>query len=171
MAETQAPAQVRKCGAAFKRKVKGGKEAEYHCEKPKGHEGAHGKVASAKPVNVPLTALDSFEAVPDTEYIPLVTHKRSDEQKRVDEHVRAAYEAWVGAGKPEKSADSPRKRYIVPVEHEDGVRTMLRRAGAHHNLRVQIAPAVRHESGGVSIQFRVTDKRQGEKPSEIRANS
>lgn len=161
-----------KCGKSFNRKVKGGAVKSYRCTKPKGHDTGenktpHGLVQNRKEVNIPAGILTGgFETVPDTEYVALVQRERSAEQQIVDGHVQEAYAAWVEAGKPTKPQDSPRKRYLVPAEHVEGIRTMLHRAGDFHGKRVQVAPAVRHESGNMSVQFRVTD-RTG-KPSDIR---
>lgn len=170
---TSTATETATCNKQFTRNVKGGAVKTFKCEKPKGHDtgekkSAHGLVRARREVSVKAAALASFEAVPNTEFVPLVGRERSDEQKIVDGHVKQAHTEWTEAGKPEKVQDSPRSRYLVPAEDEEGVRTLIRRAADYLGYRVQIAPAVPHESGNVSIQFRVSDKKEAEKPSEKR---
>ena len=175
MPGTQEKEVTKTCGKHYPRKVKGNTTKMFVCQKPPGHDegenaSPHGRVNAARVTEVPLTALASHEVVPETEYIPLVSHKRSDAQKKVDSHVQAAHRAWVEAGKPALAKDSPRMRYLVPAEHVEGIRVMIRRAGTHLNLRTQIAAPVQHESGNVSVQYRVTDRPPAKPKAEVKAS-
>lgn len=168
---TATATEVRKCGKPYDRKVKGGASKTYKCDKPTGHEGPHGRVMARKEIAIPLTILDSYETVPDTEYVPLAGRDRDAQQVKVDAHVRQLHQDWIDAGKPVKATEGPRGRYLIPADQVDGVRILLRRAGDFTGLRVQVAPAVKHISGNMSVQFRVTDRKKDAKPSEIRTGS
>ena len=166
---TATATEVRKCAKPYDRKVKGGVTKTYKCDKPTGHEGPHGRVMARKEISIPLVHLDSYETVPNTEFVPLAGRERDTQQVKVDAHVRQLHQDWTDAGKPSKPTEGPRGRYLVPADQVDGIRTLLRRAGDFTGYRVQVAPAVRHTSGNMSIQFRVTDRKRDARPSEIRA--
>lgn len=158
--------EVKTCGATYKRKVKGGAEKEFTCGKPAGHTpaDAHGQVTAKKPaVTLSAGVLDSFEVVPDTEFVALVTRERSADQVKVDGHVKKNHTDWIEAGRPEDWGESPRARYLLPVEEVDGVKELIRNAAKFHNVKAQINQPVKHVSGNMSLQFRVIDLPGSEK--------
>lgn len=164
---TTTQVQVEECKRPYARKVKGGGTKTYKCNKPKGHEGPHGRTTNVAPLVVAPATVDSFEFVPGTDAVALVTRERSPEQVRVDEHVRRAYDAWVAAGKPRAAKDSPQVRYFVTAAEVEDMRKMIRRGAEFHSKRAQIGPPVKHQDGRFAIHYRVTDR--AEKPSEVRS--
>lgn len=154
-----------KCAGTYERKVKGGTVKTYPCAKSAGHEGKHGPVR--KPVTaaatVPMAVLETFEAVPGDEIIPIreTDTVRSPEQVKVDGHVKSAHESWVIAGKPKSFNDSPRQRYRL--RNRDEVQTvtrMLRKAERlHGNVHVRIAPVSQHRDGSLMLVWVATDAR------------
>jgi len=104
-------------------------------------------------------AANTMEDVPEDEApVQVKEITRSADQLVIDENVKAAYAAWVEAGKPAEFNKSPRKRRLVPPEYADTVRHMLDSAGTFLGYRVRIAPNKTHESGATMIYFVVTDK-------------
>ena len=162
-AETPEATEAPECGQPYMRKVKGGQEKETACTKPQGHEGNHGQ-KPPKPADLSAITsdlLDTFEAVPDNEFVPVREAElvRSPEQEKVDRHVKSAHESWVIAGKPKSFNDAPRQRYKLRNQQEaELIVIMLRKAERFLNVRVRVAPFKKHTDGSVMVYWIATDK-------------
>jgi hypothetical protein len=94
---------------------------------------------------------------------------RTDEQKSVDSHVKDIHDAWVAKGKPSEFNKSPRAKYWVKPDEEEGARAMLRSAERYMSgqlkiqLSVRIAPLAKHESGRHMLVWTVMERTQNTK--------
>lgn len=129
---------------------------------------AEGKVdkevkAKAKAKPVPASFLQA-EALPDGERPKYISGRaaaeRSPEQIRVDGHVKESHTAWIAGGKTEVLDGMPWKRYVVPAEHVEGIKEMIRAAARFHNVSVRVPTPSRHTSGHMSVAFCATDTRK-----------
>jgi hypothetical protein len=109
---------------------------------------------------VPLDMLGDAEDVPEEQWEETALKapdERDEAQLRVDADVKAAYDAWMKAGKPAVSK-SPRKRRAVAPQHGPAVRHMLGKAGRLHGVKVVISPVAHDKDGREIIVFSARDK-------------
>jgi hypothetical protein len=104
-----------------------------------------------------------FETVPaDAPPIQVKDSTRSEDQQTIDRAAWKAYQAWLGTSdRPKEFNKMPRFRFIVPPDHADAVREMLKRAGTFHGINVRVAPTKRHQDGSAIVYFaaRAREKR------------
>lgn len=151
------------CGKLYERKVKGGQIKEYPCTKASGHEGKCGRKRS-DPVDtssVSMELLDTFEAVPGTEIVPVREAEviRDEKQLKVDAQVKSAHESWIIGGRKKSFNDSPRQRYRISNRKEgEMLITMLRRAERFlGDVHVRIAPISQHKDGYLVLSWVAMD--------------
>jgi hypothetical protein len=111
-----------------------------------------------------------FETVPaDAPPIQIKDSTRSEDQKTIDRAAWKAYQAWVATpDKPKEFNKMPRFRFVVPPEHADAVREMLKRAGTFHGINVRVAPTKKHQDGSAIVYFaaRAREKRSAQAQAE-----
>ncbi len=121
---------------------------------------------------VPVDVLGESEDVPEEEWelAPLhVPDERDAAQLVIDGEVKAAYDKWVEAGKPNE-AKSPRKRRRAAPEHAPAIRQMIGKAARFHNVRAILSKPTFDADGREIIVFTVRDKVVRDRSNDERVN-
>jgi hypothetical protein len=84
---------------------------------------------------------------------------RDERQVAVDQVVTALHREWVGAGKPDRWAQMPKKSYHVNPKGADALRMLVRRAASFLGVSAKFGKPVRDMEGREIVVFAIRDMR------------
>jgi hypothetical protein len=144
---------------------------------PRGQRDPNKVVPPRKPLaEIPLKDLKFAVSAPQPERIK--THgraqaERSKVQKAIDRLVQQAYDKWVKAGQPEKTADKPPGHIYSPNDEAtvNGIVAGVRSSSQFLKHSIRFLENEDREDGTVDIAFVVFDKPSKEAAEAIPAET
>jgi hypothetical protein len=151
-----APVEVKSVAGDTKPEITGDAKGDAETEKK-----------TRKRVDTSVVTLDDAESVTfaPTERVALLSNtERSDVQIKIDIQVKAAYDRWVEAGKPEMLKDAIKarcaERFFVTPENVEAFMALLDNAGRLHGVQIRKYPVQVHaETGRTMLPWVARDRR------------